>query len=157
MNKRFLIIFGVILSLTLLSTECESSSGSTTPYPEIKHPSDNPTSEAKIELGRKLFFDTRLSNGDEIACANCHRPDFAFTDRLSKAQGVQGRQTERNSPSLLNAGYLPTAMFDAHLESLERQAIVPIQEHAEMDMNMKVLLKKTQSYSRIFNSRKRNF
>jgi cytochrome c peroxidase len=142
LNKHFLILFGAILSLFFLSSECEPSNGTVSPYPEIKHPSDNPTSEAKIELGRKLFFDTRLSNGDEIACVNCHRPEFAFTDRIPKAQGVQGRQTERNSPSLLNAGYLPTAMFDAHLESLERQAIVPIQEHVEMDMNMKVLLEK---------------
>jgi cytochrome c peroxidase len=123
-------------------TECKSSSGSVSLYPTIEHPADNPSSEAKIELGRKLFFDTRLSKGDAIACVSCHRPDFAFTDRIPLSQGVEGRHTERNSPSVLNAGYLPTVMFDAHIETLEKQAIVPIQEHVEMDMDMKTLLNK---------------
>ncbi|MFK7787086.1 MAG: cytochrome-c peroxidase [Crocinitomicaceae bacterium] len=151
MNKQFLILFAAAVSIALISTECKSTEGSLSPYPSIEHPEDNPTSEAKIELGRKLFFDTRLSNGDAIACVSCHRPDFAFTDHLAKAQGVEGRQTERNSPSLLNAGYLPTAMFDAHLKTLEMQVIVPIQEHTEMDMDMKTLLKKLRAipeYSR---------
>ena len=142
MSKRFLIILGGILSGSLFLTECKSSQGSISPYPTIEHPEDNPTSEAKIELGRKLFFDTRLSKGDAIACVSCHRPDFAFTDHISLSQGVEGRQTDRNSPSILNAGFLPTVMFDAHIETLEKQVIVPIQEHVEMDMNMKVLLKK---------------
>ncbi|MDG1333805.1 MAG: cytochrome c peroxidase [Crocinitomicaceae bacterium] len=142
MSTRFLLILGGIVTVSLFFSECKSSGGSVSPYPTIEHPTDNPTSEAKIELGRKLFFDTRLSKGDEIACVSCHRPDFAFTDRLPVAQGVEGRQTERNSPSLLNAGYLPTVMFDAHIETLEKQVIVPIQEHSEMDMNMKTLLAK---------------
>lgn len=142
MIVRFLLILGGIVSVSLFLTECKSSNGSVTPYPTIKHPADNPTSEAKIELGRKLFFDTRLSKGDAIACVSCHRPDFAFTDRIPLSQGVEGRHTDRNSPSLLNAGYLPTVMFDAHLETLEKQVIVPIQEHTEMDMNMLELLKK---------------
>lgn len=142
MNTRFLILLGGIISISLFLTKCKSSDGSVSPYPTIKHPSDNPTSVAKIELGKQLFFDPRLSKDDAIACASCHRPDFGFTDRIALAQGVAGRQTERNSPSLLNAGYLPTVMFDAHIETLEKQVIVPIQEHTEMDMDMKTLLKK---------------
>ena len=142
MYIRYLIILGGILSGSLFLTQCKSSGGSVSPYPTITHPSDNATSEAKIELGRKLFFDTRLSKGNEIACANCHRPELAFTDRLAVSTGVEGKQTDRNSPSLLNSGFLPTVMFDAHLETLERQVIVPIQEHTEMNMNMKTLLTK---------------
>ncbi|PHR29993.1 MAG: cytochrome-c peroxidase [Fluviicola sp.] len=142
MQIRFLLILGGIVSVSLFLTECKSSDGAISPFPTISHPTDNQSSEAKIELGRKLFFDTRLSKGDEIACVSCHRPDFAFTDRIPLSQGVEGRQTERNSPSLLNAGFLPTVMFDAHLETLERQVIVPIQEHTEMDMDMKTLLEK---------------
>lgn len=142
MQIRFLLILGGIVSVSLFLTECKSSGGAISPFPTISHPVDNPSSEAKIELGRKLFFDTRLSKGDEIACVSCHQPDFAFTDRVPLSQGVEGRQTERNSPSLLNSGFLPTVMFDAHLETLERQVIVPIQEHTEMDMDMKTLLEK---------------
>lgn len=142
MYIRFLLILGGIVSVSLFLTECKSSDGSVSPYPEISHPTDNPTSQAKIELGRKLFFDTRLSKGDAISCATCHRPEFAFTDRIPLSEGVERRHTDRNSSSVLNAGYLPTVMFDAHIETLEKQVIVPLQEHVEMDMNMKVLLEK---------------
>lgn len=142
---RFLFIFGGIISTSLFFTECKSSSGSVSPYPTIAHPIDNPTSKEKIELGRKLFFDTRLSKNNEISCASCHRPEFAFTDRLPQSRGVFRRRTDRNSPSILNAGYLPTVMFDAHIETLEKQVIVPIQEHTEMDMDMRALLEKLEA------------
>lgn len=108
----------------------------------VKDPIDNPTNSDKIELGRKLFFDKRLSRNETISCASCHIPEFAFTDRKKVSDGVDGRHTDRNSPSILNAGYLPTVMFDGHLETLEKQVIVPIQEHVEMDMNMLELIKR---------------
>jgi cytochrome c peroxidase len=109
---------------------------------EIQHPSDNPFSAKKAELGRQLFFDKRLSRDSSISCATCHVPKYAFTDRKRFSNGVGGGVTERNAPSLLNAGYLKTAMFDAHLSSLELQVIVPIQEHVEMDMNMVDLIRR---------------
>jgi cytochrome c peroxidase len=109
---------------------------------EIPNPSSNPMTEEKIELGRKLFFDKRLSRDESISCASCHVPSFAFTDRKKVSDGVGGGQTERNAPSLLNAAYLKTAMFDAHLATLEQQVIVPIQEHVEMDMRMKELIER---------------
>lgn len=99
-------------------------------------------SAEKIELGRKLFFDKRLSRDNSISCASCHIPAFAFTDRKIVSEGVEGRKTQRNSPSILNAAFLKTAMFDAHLTSLEMQVIVPIQEHVEMDMKMLDLIEK---------------
>lgn len=142
MYIRFLLILGGIVSVSLFLTDCKSSDGTISPYPTISHPVDNPTSEAKIQLGRELFFDVNLSKDGTIACVTCHQPYFAFTDRLKVSTGVEGRRTERNSPSILNAGFLPTVMFDAHLETLERQVIVPIQEHTEMDMDMKVVLER---------------
>ena len=108
----------------------------------IDEPEDNLSNPAKIALGRKLFFDKRLSVDNSISCASCHNPAWAFTDRKIVSEGVMGRKTQRNSPSILNAGYLETVMFDAHLTTLEKQVIVPIQEHVEMDMNMIDLLKK---------------
>ena len=142
MYIRFLLILGGIVSVSLFLTDCKSSDGTISLYPTISHPVDNPTSEAKIQLGRELFFDVNLSKDGTIACVTCHQPYFAFTDRLKVSTGVEGRRTERNSPSILNAGFLPTVMFDAHLETLERQVIVPIQEHTEMDMDMKVVLER---------------
>jgi cytochrome c peroxidase len=97
---------------------------------------------AKLALGRQLFFDKRLSLNETIACASCHDPQKAFTDQLHKSKGINGQLSERNAPSILNAAFLKTAMFDAHLASLELQAIVPIQEPVEMGHNMKLLIQK---------------
>jgi cytochrome c peroxidase len=108
----------------------------------VPTPIDNPQSMAKIALGRQLFFDKRLSLDETIACASCHDPQKAFTDQLPKSKGINGQLSERNAPSILNAAFLKTAMFDAHLASLELQAIVPIQEPVEMGHNMKLLIQK---------------
>jgi cytochrome c peroxidase len=103
---------------------------------------NNRTVKEKIALGKALFFDKRLSINETVSCANCHVPRFAFTDQKKVSEGVFGRMTTRNSPSILNAGYLPTVMFDGHIEALEKQVIVPIQEHTEMAMDMLTLIKK---------------
>jgi cytochrome c peroxidase len=103
-------------------------------------PSDNAMDSAKIALGKALFFDTRLSLDNTINCASCHKPGLAFTDGKKTSTGINGQKTERNSPSLLNAAFLPTVMFDAHLKTLELQVIVPIQESTEMGHNMRTLI-----------------
>lgn len=137
---RFSGLFLLTLLLTLSLQKCKSpldlNAGIVVPTP-----SDNLQSEAKIELGRKLFFDKRLSIDGTVSCATCHKPGKAFTDQLPVSEGIRGQHTERNSPSILNAAFLKTAMFDAHLETLELQVIVPIQEKTEMGHNMKDLMK----------------
>ncbi len=109
---------------------------------QIPTPEDNPMSEEKVALGRALFFDKRLSIDESISCASCHLPKYAFTDQKIVSTGVEGRKVQRNAPSLLNSAFLKTAMFDAHLASLEVQVLVPIQEHTEMDIPMNELLKR---------------
>lgn len=112
---------------------------------EIKHLSeeiDHSKERLMIQLGEKLFFEKRLSINNTVSCSTCHVPKFAFTDRKKVSEGVYGRKTERNSPSLLNSYKLKTVMYDAHLPTLEMQVIVPIQEHVEMDMKMIDLIKK---------------
>ena len=106
----------------------------------VPTPVDNLQTEAKIALGRSLFFDKRLSRDGTISCATCHNPAKVFSDQLPKSIGINGQETERNSPSILNSGFLKTAMFDAHLATLEMQVIVPIQEKTEMGHNMKELI-----------------
>ena len=107
----------------------------------VPTPTDNPQDAAKIALGRQLFFDKRLSLDGSVSCASCHDPRKAFTDQRAKSVGIKGQLSERNAPSLLNAAFLKTAMFDAHLQTLELQVIVPIQEPVEMGHNMKNLIK----------------
>src|SRR3954463_8655704 len=68
-------------------------------------PEDNPLTAEKIELGRRLFFDRRLSRDNSVACSSCHDPDRAFSDARRIAIGIFGRQGRRNSPVLINRGY----------------------------------------------------
>ena len=69
-------------------------------------PADNPMSTAKISLGRRLFFDIRLSGPGYMACATCHKPELAFTDGRKVAIGVTGQLDTRNTPTLANVAYL---------------------------------------------------
>ena len=137
-----LLKIGGIVLISLFLYQCKQSQSQGTGKLEVISPADNPMTPEKIALGRKLFFDKRLSVNNEVSCASCHLPELAFTDNKKVSEGVEGRKTQRNSPSVLNAGMLPTAMFDAHLPTLEQQVIVPIQEHVEMDMNMINLIEK---------------
>jgi cytochrome c peroxidase len=138
----------------MILCSCESPEDLTKEYP---FPSDNQPSAEKIELGRALFFDKRLSLDESIACADCHNPAYAFTDRKTVSEGIQGKQAERNAPTLLNSAFLQTVMFDAHLKTLELQVIVPIQEATEMGHNMKVLIPKLRAVPAYQEAAKRLF
>ena len=138
MSKLFAFLAATII-LGFLILRCSSGQDFNASL-AVPTPIDNPQSLAKIALGRQLFFDKRLSLDGSISCASCHDPQKAFTDQLPKSRGIKGQLSERNAPSLLNAAFLKTAMFDAHLASLELQAIVPIQEPVEMGHNMKLLV-----------------
>lgn len=146
-----LVVLGGIFSVLY---SCESPEDLTKEYP---FPSDNQPSVEKIELGRALFFDKRLSVDESISCADCHNPRYAFTDRKTVSQGIQGKLAERNAPTLLNSAFLQTVMFDAHLKTLELQVIVPIQEATEMGHNMKVLIPKLRTVPAYQNAAKRLF
>ena len=76
-------------------------------------PEDNPLTTEKIELGRRLFFDPRLSRDSSIACSSCHDPERAFSDGRPIAIGVFGREGRRNAPALINCGYGRSFFWDA--------------------------------------------
>ena len=100
----------------------------------IHIPDDNPMTELKIELGRLLFFDKRLSIDNTTACASCHSPATGFSDGKIVAVGIEGRQGPRNSPSIINRVSNSTQMWDGRLGSLEEQAKGPIVNPLEMGM-----------------------
>lgn len=139
---RFTCYFAVCSIVILFFIACDTQQSlSTEIIPnEYPFPIDNTPSKEKIELGRKLFFDKRLSLDGSLSCADCHQPKFAFTDQKKVSSGIKGQHTERNAPSILNSAFLQTVMFDAHLKTLELQVIVPIQEPLEMGHNMKHLI-----------------
>lgn len=101
--------------------------------PKITAPPSNPISKAKIELGRKLFFDRRLSFNDTFSCAMCHIPQQGFTNNeMAMAVGVEGRSVRRNSPSIYNVAYAKTLFHDGREENLEQQVWGPLLAHNEM-------------------------
>lgn len=108
----------------------------------IPFPKDNPITAEKIAFGKRLFFDKRLSKNNDLSCATCHRPDKAFTDGLTKSIGTNGSAAMRNAPSLLNAAYAKSYMYDGEVKTLELQVLVPIQDHLEMGSSMKEVLQK---------------
>ena len=91
--------------------------------PEPVVPPDNPMSLGKVELGRHLFYDKRLSADESMSCATCHRQEKAFTDGKARSEGIDGKLGGRSAMSLANAGYLPVLTWmNPNLNSLEIQA-----------------------------------
>jgi cytochrome c peroxidase len=90
--------------------------------------------ELVAELGARLFFSKELSRDRSVACASCHRPELGFADDKPRSLGVDGRETERNSPSLLNRAFGAHFMWDGRAASLEEQVLLPIENPLEMDL-----------------------
>ena len=101
--------------------------------PPVPIPSDNPPSANAVALGRKLFYDKRLSQDASLACASCHRPELGFTDGRKLSVGVTGKVGLRNAPTLLNVAYVPLLFWDGRASSLENQAASPIADPLEMN------------------------
>ncbi|MFY7927251.1 MAG: cytochrome c peroxidase, partial [Oligoflexus sp.] len=90
-------------------------------------PAENPMSEAKFQLGRHLFYDTRLSGNGSQSCASCHQPEKAFTDGRATALGSTGEIHPRNTMSLTNVAYVPTLTWaNPLLQKLESQIMIPL-------------------------------
>jgi cytochrome c peroxidase len=101
--------------------------------PPVPVPDENPPTAAKIRLGRKLFFDRRLSHNNTMSCAMCHVPEQGFTvNELAQAVGVEGQSLRRNSPTLFNVGYMRSLFHDGRETSLETQVLGPMLARDEM-------------------------
>ena len=97
-------------------------------------PASNPLTAEKITLGRKLFFEKRLSKDSTISCATCHDPTLAFTDVWPKALGIGNRRGEFRSPRILNRVYGKSFFWDGRTKTLEEQVTMPIENPLEMDL-----------------------
>jgi len=95
-------------------------------------PKDNPLTEAKVRLGRRLFFDPILSADGAVSCASCHDPAHGLAGKERHAKGFRGRETHRNAPSLWNRAYGTAFFWDGRESSLEAQALRPIESETEM-------------------------
>jgi len=97
-------------------------------------PEDNPLTREKVALGRRLFFDRRLSLDRTLSCASCHHPKRAFTDGRAVAVGVLGRKGTRSAPTLVNRGYGASHFWDGRAPTLEKQVLEPILSAKELNM-----------------------
>ena len=101
--------------------------------PPLEVPDDNPLTASKIALGRKLFYDRRLSGNDTFSCAMCHIPEQGFTSHeLATAVGIEGRTVRRNSPTLYNVGHRKRLFHDGRDTRLEHQIWGPLLAQNEM-------------------------
>ncbi len=98
----------------------------------IQFPKDNPYSPEKVELGRLLYFDPRLSADGTVSCASCHHPKFAYTDGDANSKGIKGQRGGRSAPTVINRAYSLAQFWDGRATSLEEQAKGPIQNPIEM-------------------------
>ncbi|HEV8702356.1 MAG TPA: cytochrome c peroxidase [Candidatus Polarisedimenticolia bacterium] len=95
-------------------------------------PENNPISEAKIDLGRKLYFDARLSKDGTVSCATCHDPDRGFSDARPTSLGIGRQAGSRNAPTVINRLFSQEQFWDGRAADLEAQALGPIQNPIEM-------------------------
>jgi cytochrome c peroxidase len=104
------------------------------PMPEI--PEDNALTIPRVELGKKLFFDSRLSANGSVSCGSCHLQDLAFADNIPLSEGINGRTGKRNSPPLFNLAWHDRLMGDGGVPNLELQVLVPLHDENEMASNI---------------------
>jgi cytochrome c peroxidase len=102
-------------------------------------PGNNPQTAAKIELGKKLFFDRRLSGDGTMSCATCHNPELAFTDGLDISLSYPTTKNWRNSPTLIDVAFRKSLFHDGRAGTLEEQALFPMMSAFEMNKNLDYL------------------
>jgi cytochrome c peroxidase len=140
--------FPFILISSLLLVGCEpaavNQAAKSTPYElqvplglnqyNLEIPEDNPMTAEKIELGRLLYFDKRLSIDDTVSCATCHAPESGFSDGKKTSVGVRGQTGARNAPTVINRAFSTVQFWDGRAASLEEQAKGPVMNPIEMAM-----------------------
>lgn len=110
--------------------------------PEVTHPKDNPTSDAKVELGRMLYFDKRLSADNTVSCASCHDPKLGWSNNDATAVGVGGQRGGRSAPTIINSAYQKFQFWDGRAGTLEEQALGPIANPIEMNLPIEEAVKR---------------
>jgi cytochrome c peroxidase len=125
----------VVLAAPLAAGDYAWTLGKGFPRPPV--PADNPMSAAKVELGRHLFYDVRLSVNGKQSCGSCHRQELAFTDGKPRGEGATGEKHTRGSMSLVNIAYAPSLTWaNPGLTSLEAQALVPIRGDDPVELGL---------------------
>jgi cytochrome c peroxidase len=121
-----------LLSLSMLSASAEQAPTPPLGLPPVPWPGDNPYSAARVELGRNLFFDPRMSSNAKVSCATCHPPEHAFAGGDPPPRGVTGTPLRRRAPTLINRAYGRSQFWDGRAATLEAQINGPVTASDEM-------------------------
>ena len=149
MNSARLAAFGLLFAFALNNLWAEEAFELPVPAglaaKNIRIPDENPLTAGKIELGKMLYFDARLSRDNTISCASCHDPKQGWSNGERFATGVDGQVGGRSAPTIINAAHLNAGsarftkvpqFWDGRAEDLEGQALGPIQNPIEMDLSL---------------------
>lgn len=142
-----MIKFSLLIFLILIAFSCKKDkvSYTATPYnldepshfPKMLIPEDNPLTVEGVELGRKLFYEEKLSGDNSMNCAACHAPSAAFSDPNQFSTGIDGVQGTRNSMALVNLGYQNFFLWDGRAATLEEQILDPVSNPIELHEDWK--------------------
>lgn len=152
MNKLLSSILFSVIYLSFFSCKKEDSGDDLADKPYVIEypagfepmlfPEGNELTTLRVNLGKKLFFDKRLSRDSTIACASCHFQQNAFADFNQLSTGIENRKGFRNSPTLANLGYHPYFFFDGGVPTLELQILAPIEDVNEMDFSVPAVIER---------------
>lgn len=155
MTKHVLILPFLLLIILCLSTACRQTHERNDAPKEFVLsmplgldanaqyiPEDNPFTTAKVELGRVLYFDKRLSVDNTMSCATCHDPKLGFADGKPVSTGIKGLTGTRNAPTVLNRLFSKEQFWDGRGADLEAQALGPIENPVEMGANLEDVVEK---------------
>jgi cytochrome c peroxidase len=142
-----------IIAFILLCSPLYARAASFEPLPAVPISPENPLTPEKVELGKKLFFDRRLSGDGTMACATCHNPETGYTDGLAISLSYPTTRNWRHASSLINLAYNDAFFWDGRATNMEEQALFPIMSAFEMNQNLDFLeeeLKEVPEYVKAF-------
>lgn len=145
------LIFLIVLILLCISLYADA--GDLEPLPPLPISPENPLTPEKAELGRKLFFDRRLSGDGTMTCATCHNPETGYTDALPISLSYPTTKNWRNASAIINLAYNDMFFWDGRAANMEEQALFPIMSAFEMNQNLDYLeeeLKEVPEYVKSF-------
>ena len=140
------VVFSGLLTLMGGVLACAGVPEDIGPLPPVPAPEDNPITPEKVELGKRLFFDARLSADGSLACVSCHLPDQGWTTNTPLSPAYPTNMERRNSQTLINVAYNKALIWDGRAAALEKQALGPIQNPLHMNQNLDLLIEKLKSF-----------
>jgi cytochrome c peroxidase len=132
----------VVTLLSIVAVQGQRYGSAPTPASGMRGPASNPLTPAKVALGKRLFYDTRLSVDERFSCSTCHDPAHAFSEARSLSVGVLGRRGKRHTPTLLGRSSGESQFWDGRAATLEEQVLQPIVNPDEMGMTLDRVLRR---------------